>query len=111
MSSLNQINETITCLIPARVAHHYHFQPLDQENGVLKVLIQNADDLDLLDAIGRELGMRVVGVTEAAHVTAEGLKKYYGIGAETLEGLISENGAGTKKDAFPTEGHSDLAKL
>jgi len=89
--------------IPARVAYHFKFLPLARTNGVLKVLVPDAEDLDLLDAIGRELGLRVEGVTESSEAIGDGLKRYYGLGAETIEGLIEQR----DEDASP--GHAGRA--
>lgn len=86
-----QLDETLLKQVPARVAHHYHFLPLERDNGIIRVLVRDAEDLELLDAIGRELEARIEGVAAPEAVIAEGLRRYYGIGAETLAGIIDQS--------------------
>lgn len=102
--------ETIK-LVPARVAHHFGFLPLERINGTLRILTRDPEDLDVLDAISRELGLRVIAVAGTERAIAEGLKAYYGVGAETLEGIEDKAEPVQVLSGASREGTADLADL
>ncbi len=102
------LDESLVKQVPARVAHHYHFLPLERDNGIIRVLVKDPDDLELLDAIGRELESRIVGVVSPDAVITEGLRRYYGIGAETLAGIIDQT---SEVQIRPASGRSAAADI
>jgi type II secretion system protein E len=87
-----QIDRSLAQGIPARLVNLYHFVPLSKTNGVLRVAMTDPLDVHTLDELRLHLKVEVDPVfstTKDIHAT---IKRYYGIGADTMEGMIEEAG-------------------
>ena len=85
--------------VPTKYAYHYQLIPLKFENGILTVVLADPFDSQVLDELKLLLACEIIPVLGGSNDISEGLKRYYGIGAETVEMLIS--GKGSSIDPTP----------
>ncbi len=98
--------------VPAKYTHHYRFIPLNLEDGTLSIATADPLDLQSLDDLSLFLGLKIKPFLGGEKGIEEGLKRYYGIGAETVEKIIGQEGASSDL-ALPeiaTEDIEDLAQ-
>ncbi len=78
--------------IPAKFAHHYKIMPVRMEGpGKIRVATMDPLDLHVLDDIKLLLGFQIVASLASEEMIIESQKKYYGLGAETVEKMMDEN--------------------
>ncbi len=88
--SEREIPDDVIALVPARAVNHYHLVPVDRVNGALRVAMTDPLDVHTLDDLQMLLKMGVEPLVTTAKEIDEAIKRYYGIGAATVEGLIDE---------------------
>jgi type II secretion system protein E len=76
--------------VPAKFANHYKIIPIEFKDNSLIVAMANPLDVRILDDIRLLLGLEVKGVLASELEIQEGIRKYYGIGADTLERIIDQ---------------------
>ncbi len=74
--------------VPARVACHYQMMPLSLDNNHLNIALANPVNLQTLDDIRLVLDYEIQPVLANAEEIKKAIKRYYGLGAETIEGMI-----------------------
>lgn len=84
------INPEIVAKVPAKFASHYKIMPLKFENNNLVIAMADPLDVRVLDDIRLLLGFEVRGVLAGEPDIQEAIRKYYGVGAETLEKIIAQ---------------------
>jgi type II secretion system protein E len=76
--------------IPARFATHYKLLPIKFEDNTITVAMANPLDLHTLDDLKLLLKKDVKTVLSSEDDIVEAIKKYYGVGAETIEKITPE---------------------
>ncbi|MEI7435756.1 MAG: GspE/PulE family protein [bacterium] len=76
--------------IPTKAVFQYNVIPVAMENGALSVAIHNPFEPGLADALRLASGLRIRLVLARAPDISAATKKFYGVGAETVEKLIEE---------------------
>lgn len=84
-----KIDADILKKVPAKFACHYNLMPLKFENNSLTVAITDPLDIRTLDDLKLFLGCDVIGVLASESDIIEAIRKYYGLGAETIEEIIN----------------------
>ena len=84
------IDENIITAIPAKYVWHYKFMPLRLKGNTLTIAISDPLDIWLLEDIKLNLGYDVECVLSSEREIREVLRKYYGIGAETVEKILEK---------------------
>jgi len=102
-----EISQMAIQKVPAKFASHYKVLPLQFENNLLTIATSDPLDVRMLDDIKLLLGVEVKGVLATEPEITDGIRKYYGVGAETLERIISEKPAAQQK-IEEREGAQDL---
>ena len=74
--------------VPAKFACHYKLMPIKFEKDKLTVAIEDPFDVRTLDDLKLLLDCDVSGVLASDADINEAIRKYYGIGAETIEAII-----------------------
>jgi len=74
--------------VPARFACHYKLIPIRFEKNTLTVAVTDPLDIKTLDDLKLFLGYDVKGVLATESEIMDAIRKYYGIGAETIEKII-----------------------
>lgn len=82
--------------VPAKFASHYKIIPVDMKNDVLTIAVTNPLDIHTMDDIKLILGYNTKPVLAGENDIVEAIRRYYGIGAETLEKIMA--GEDTKEE-------------
>lgn len=76
--------------VPARFASHYKLLPIELKDGILTIAVTDPLDVHTIDDIKLLLGYEVKPVLAGEKDILEGIRKYYGIGAGTVEKMMEE---------------------
>ena len=89
------IPESVVSRVPARLATHYGFVPVQERNGVLVVAVSDPLNAQLLDGIRLHLKLkkRVEPVVATPEEIRRAIKALFGVGAETVERILSDTGS------------------
>ncbi|NLN92750.1 MAG: Flp pilus assembly complex ATPase component TadA [Candidatus Hydrogenedens sp.] len=82
-------DEHLLTVVTARLAHHYGVMPLAVEDSCCQIASPTPDDLVMRDELSRLLGMPVALSYATEEDIESAQKKWYGIGADTMEQLSS----------------------
>ncbi len=77
--------------ISTKVAFQYYAVPVDYRDGTLQVVVCNPFDTGMLSAVQFDAKMPVQFALASKGEIDKALKKYYGVGAETLDELAKED--------------------
>lgn len=77
-------------MVPAKFACHYKLMPVKKENSVLSVAISDPLNIQTLDDLRLLLKVDVKPVLAAEKDIVEAIRKYYGVGADTIEKMVAE---------------------
>ena len=75
--------------IPAKFVWHYKFMPVRLEEDILTVACASPDNV-LRDDLRQFLGFKIKMVKASDEDILEAIKKFYGVGAETVEKILDE---------------------
>ncbi|MBU0700225.1 GspE/PulE family protein [bacterium] len=81
------IELSIVARVPAKFVCHYQMIPLSLDNGHLNIALANPLDIQILDDIRLVLDYEVKPVLASEEEIRKAIKRYYGVGAETIEGM------------------------
>jgi len=84
------ISPEIIKKVPAKFASHYKLMPIKMENGTLVIAVTDPLDIHTIDDIKLLLGYEVKPVLAGEKDILEAIKKYYGIGAGTVEKMMEK---------------------
>ena len=76
--------------ISTKVAFQYSVLPTDFQDGTLQVAVSNPFDTGMLNAVQFDAGMPVQFALAPKAEIEKALKKYYGVGAETLDEMAKD---------------------
>jgi general secretion pathway protein E len=80
--------------VPAKIVCHYNILPFAQEDRCICIALSDPENVELLDELKLFLNAPIKHFYCSESEIKEGIKKYYGVGAETIESLVDEtNGA------------------
>jgi len=96
--------------VPAKFASHYKIIPIEFKDNNLIIAMSDPLDIRTLDDIRLLLGIEVKGVLASEIEIEDAIRKYYGVGAETLEKIIAQKPA-TEGLEMETEKAQDLEAL
>jgi len=85
-----KIDQSIVEKVPAKFASHYKIMPINFKDGVLIVGVLDPLDVRTMDDVRLLLGCEIKPVLCGEKDITDAIKKYYGIGAETLERISTE---------------------
>ncbi len=84
------VQKAVLDRVPVKVASYYHFMPTELKGRVLTVAVPSPLDIKIQDEIRTQLGLDIEMVLASEGEVSEGLKKYYGFAAETLEKMMAQ---------------------
>jgi type II secretion system protein E len=84
------IDASVVNEIPAKFACHYELMPIKLEGNTITVAMANPMDIHTTDDIRLLLKKDIRTVLASRSDILEAIKKYYGVGAETIEKLTPE---------------------
>ncbi len=82
------IDEKVISAVPPKYTWHYKFMPLKLKGNLLTIAISNPLYIWLLEDIKLHLGYDVEVVLSSEQEIRDALRKYYGVGAETIEKIL-----------------------
>jgi type II secretion system protein E len=86
-----EIDAAVRTRVPTKVVFQYNVMPMRADNGTLVVAANDPFNLALLESIRLVAKCRVQLALSTGADIAKALKRYYGVGAETLDELIQKN--------------------
>lgn len=86
-----EISPEVIQKVPAKFASHYKLMPISLDKNFLKVAVLDPLDLHTLDDINLILGYEVKPVLAGENQILEAIRKYYGVGADTVEEMVSKS--------------------
>ncbi len=95
--------------VPAKVVEHYGVMPVSVDNGTLEVAVSDPFDREVLDELAVVVGAPIRAALATAESIARAIRRHYGVGAETIERLMAEEGNGAALGTADV-GTSDLAE-
>ncbi|NQU73142.1 MAG: Flp pilus assembly complex ATPase component TadA [Candidatus Omnitrophica bacterium] len=107
------IEPSVIKKVPAKFAHHYKMMPISFKDNVLTIGVLDPTDIHTLDDIRLLLGCEIKPVLCEGRDMLDAIKKYYGIGADTLAKItpeITPESAEFSMKARDVENIEDLAK-
>jgi type II secretory ATPase GspE/PulE/Tfp pilus assembly ATPase PilB-like protein len=93
------ITQDVISKIPAKFAIHYKILPFQMKDQVLWIATTNPLDIHLYDEVSLIVNNPLKFILASEKDILEGIKKYYGLGAETIEGMMGSRVA-EKGDEF-----------
>jgi type II secretion system protein E len=85
-----EIEPLIIQKVPAKFASHYKIIPIEFSESTLIIAMVNPLDIRTLDDLRLLLGIEVKAVLASEPDILEAIRKYYGVGADTLEKIIAQ---------------------
>jgi len=95
-----KIDEKVLKAVPAKFVWHYKIMSVAIEESVLTIAISNPFEVWPIDDLESHLGLRVEKVLAVSEDIMSAIKKYYGVGAETIERLLTEASGQIAKEGF-----------
>lgn len=74
---------------PIKLIHRYEIFPLERGDGWLRLAVSNPFDFAAIDSVASALEIEVHPVAAAPETVQRLIKRYLGVGAETIDGLIA----------------------
>jgi len=107
-----KIDKSIIEKVPAKFVSHYKLMPIELKGKRLTVVVTDPLDVQTLDDIKLLLGFEIQPVLGGEKDILEMIKKYYGIGADTIERIMAEipHTDELKLPAGATQDNEDLAE-
>lgn len=103
------IDPSLLKLIPARMASRYHVLPVAKQGQTLLVAMADPLNTKALDELRMLAGSSVQPAVVSLQELTEAIRQYYGVGAETVEGMVAV--AQLPAAAELTEAVVDLDKI
>ena len=109
-----EIQSEAIAKIPLKLALHYQVMPIKAHNSTLTVAVPNPQDVRVLDEIRLALQQRytIEPVLATQDDILRAVKKHYGVGAETINKILTEHPGSVHSPAStdePLENIEDLA--
>jgi len=87
------IEKNIIKLIPPQFASHYKIMPVSLEEDALIIATAHPLDIDIIDGVGLIFPSKVKTVLASEKDVAESIRKYYGVGADTIDQMMGSASA------------------
>ena len=84
--------------VPVKFIWHYNILPLSIEENVLTIAVSNPFDVWPIDDLETNLGFHVEKALATSSDIAEAIKKYYGVGADTIERILTQSPSGGRPE-------------
>ena len=107
------IDKSVLDKVPVKIASYYRFLPIAIKDGVLTIAVASPLDIKMQDEIRTQVGCDIELALSSLNDISEGLQKYYGLAAETLGRITSQQVSkpeASSQEAFQEE-VEDIEKL
>jgi len=103
-----KIDQELIKKVPAKYACHYKLIPISQEGNVLTVAVTDPMDIHTLDDVKLLLGLEIKPALAGENDIMEAIKRYYGVGADTIEKIMDDEPGKKEESALETSGTEDI---
>ena len=79
-------------IFPAKLIHRYEVFPISEKRGELHLAVSNPFDFNAIDAVGAATGKTITPVVTDPDQVRGLIKTHFGVGADTINGLMSIHG-------------------
>ena len=86
-----EIDTTARAKVPTKVVFQHNIMPMRADNGTLVIAVNDPFNLAMIESVRLVTKCRVELALSPAADIAKALKRYYGVGAETLDELLQKN--------------------
>ncbi|MBM3859685.1 MAG: type II/IV secretion system protein [Verrucomicrobia bacterium] len=86
-----EIDSTVRIKVPTKIVFQYNVMPMRLDGDTLVVAVNDPFDMAIAESVRLVAGCRVRLALGTQSDIAKALKRYYGVGAETLDELIQKN--------------------
>ncbi len=97
--------------VPAKFIWHYKFIPIKFKDNTLTIATSNPLDAQVLDDISLNLKCNVKPVWVPKKEIEDAIRKYYGVAADTVEGILEEEGERLKVKGKGERGIEEIAEV
>ncbi len=98
-----KIEPAVIRQLSAKLAAHYHVVPVRCAGGQMTIAVSDPLDLRAAEDIETTIGVRVERALACRHDIDEALQRHYGVGADTVERILSERPERETPTAVPSE--------
>jgi type II secretion system protein E len=107
-----KVDPKIIKMVPAKFANHYKLIPIKKKDNTLTVAVSDPLNIQTLDDLRLLLKIDVNPVLASQKDILEAIRKYYGVGAETIERMVAEPSFSqmSQTDRIATEDLENLAE-
>ncbi|MCH6576105.1 MAG: Flp pilus assembly complex ATPase component TadA, partial [Bacteroidetes bacterium] len=98
-----EISQEAIASIPPKFAIHYKVMPIEYKDGTLTIATTQPMDVHTLDEIGLVVNAKLNSVLASEKDILEAIKKYYGVGADTIERILADAPGEDKKGELQEE--------
>ncbi|MFN5470169.1 MAG: GspE/PulE family protein [Pirellulaceae bacterium] len=74
---------------PIKLIHRHEVFPLERGEGWIRIAVSNPFDFHAIDAVATSLDLEVKSVVATPEAIRRLVKRYLGVGAETIDGLVA----------------------
>ena len=106
-----EIDEKAIKNVPAKFARHYKIMPISIKGNKLTVAMSNPFDIRSIDDLEVNLEYRVMKVLATSGDISEAIRKYYGVGADTIERILAREPRKVETEIAVKEKVEDLEKM
>ncbi|MDP8265248.1 MAG: ATPase, T2SS/T4P/T4SS family [Candidatus Aceula lacicola] len=100
------ISSDVVKRVPAKIVDYYKIMPVEYKNNILTIALTNPLDIHVLDDVALAAKAKVDAVLASHKDIEEAIRKYYGLGAQTIEKMM--DGVSVIEEDL---GHEDLEEL
>ena len=86
-----EIDQAVLDKLPTKAVFQYNVIPVELENGTLVVAANDPLDAGLVDSLRMAAGLRVKLALSTSDDIAKAAKRFYGVGAETVDRMIQDD--------------------
>ena len=85
-----EVDHELLASFPQRLIYRQNLFPIRRDNGALVVATADPYDLYPIDEAGAATGLPIIPVLAGRQELAKLIKKYMGVGGETVDGLVAQ---------------------
>lgn len=106
-----KIDGDVLSMIPVRLVHRYQIVPVSKVDGRLKVATADPLDYESLDDMRLLLRCEVEPVLAYSQDIKSSIKRYYGIGSDTVDSLMEDDDGDDLSADLAASGKGDIEEL
>lgn len=103
-----EIDAKLIAKLPLKFASRFKVIPIKEENNEIIVAVTNPYDLQVIDELSLTFGKNIKPIEVAEEEIVLAIKKYYGVGADTVAKMLEESGPLVDKTEHEVESIDEI---